>query len=396
MFFKSKKVAPAVEPAIPETPRGFSDVYIMPEKYIMQGSKTGGKGWLIVSIILIAVILLTASYLIYDIMNSQPVPAVPALAPPQVEAIEIEQPPIEAISIEEIITTTTEAEIAVSPTSTPVLTPAALSASLDSDGDGLSDIEESLLGTLPTNIDTDGDNYRDGIEVAGGYNPTKPGDSRLSESPFIKPLTTSFSSDNFKTLYPKEWSAAFVAESRQALITAATGEIIRISVRDNQLGQSALGWYLQDHPEAIVSQLRVAEAGVLSGIYTPNGLTAYLTDSAKTKFYVFEYLTGQQAEVRYAAIFAAVIKTFELITPAAVSSENDASSSVGQICQGYLCYEEPCGPLVSGQNSCLSAALRKTCYERSCEADSDCPTGQICVEISCWNGDLGEVAKVCQ
>ncbi|MFA5020478.1 MAG: hypothetical protein WC517_00205 [Patescibacteria group bacterium] len=395
MFFKPKKAIPAPEPAAAEAPQGFSDVYVMPEKYVMPGAKTGGKGLLIVSIILIAVILLTASYLIYDMMNSQPAAVTPAPIPPQIEVMEVEQPLIEATSTIEAVATTTGTEITSQPTSTPALTPAALSVSLDSDGDGLSDIEETLLGTLPTNIDTDGDGYRDGSEVAGGYNPTKPGDSRLKESPFIKSLATNFSSDNFKTLYPKDWLAAFVAANRQALITAATGEIIRISIRDNQLGQSALGWYLQDHPEAIVSQLRVAEAGVLSGIYTANGLTAYLTDPAKTKFYVFEYLAGQQLEVRYGTVFAAIIKSFELTAPAAALAPN-ASSSADQVCQGYLCYEEPCGPLVSGENSCLSATLKKTCHERACEIDSDCPTGQICVEISCWNGDLGEIAKVCK
>lgn len=42
----------------------------------------------------------------------------------------------------------------------------------DTDSDGLSDNDEvSLYKTNPTNPDTDGDSYLDGIEVAGGYNP---------------------------------------------------------------------------------------------------------------------------------------------------------------------------------------------------------------------------------
>ena len=42
---------------------------------------------------------------------------------------------------------------------------------LDSDGDGLSDEEETRLGTDPLNLDTDGDGYPDGLEVALGVNP---------------------------------------------------------------------------------------------------------------------------------------------------------------------------------------------------------------------------------
>jgi len=45
---------------------------------------------------------------------------------------------------------------------------------LDSDGDGLSDDEERLLGTDPFNPDTDGDGYPDGLEVALGSDPLDP------------------------------------------------------------------------------------------------------------------------------------------------------------------------------------------------------------------------------
>lgn len=41
----------------------------------------------------------------------------------------------------------------------------------DTDGDGVSDGEELLLGTNPNNADTDGDGIPDGIEVALGRNP---------------------------------------------------------------------------------------------------------------------------------------------------------------------------------------------------------------------------------
>lgn len=44
----------------------------------------------------------------------------------------------------------------------------------DSDGDGLTDAEESLLGTNPFNSDTDGDGYSDGVEVEAGYDPLRP------------------------------------------------------------------------------------------------------------------------------------------------------------------------------------------------------------------------------
>lgn len=42
---------------------------------------------------------------------------------------------------------------------------------VDSDKDGLVDELEQKLGTDPNNLDTDGDNYPDGIEINNGFNP---------------------------------------------------------------------------------------------------------------------------------------------------------------------------------------------------------------------------------
>jgi len=50
---------------------------------------------------------------------------------------------------------------------------------LDSDNDGLADLEETNLGTDPNNPDTDNDGYSDGEEVKNGYNPN--GSENLEE-----------------------------------------------------------------------------------------------------------------------------------------------------------------------------------------------------------------------
>ncbi|MBI2483289.1 hypothetical protein HYV74_03910, partial [Candidatus Uhrbacteria bacterium] len=56
----------------------------------------------------------------------------------------------------------------------------------DSDGDGLSDVDEKLWGTDPNNRDTDGDGYWDGDEVRKGYSPTSTQAVRVSGPP-IRP-----------------------------------------------------------------------------------------------------------------------------------------------------------------------------------------------------------------
>lgn len=47
-------------------------------------------------------------------------------------------------------------------------------ALVDSDGDGLSDAQEIIIGTDPFNPDTDGDGFSDGVEVASGSDPLNP------------------------------------------------------------------------------------------------------------------------------------------------------------------------------------------------------------------------------
>jgi len=44
---------------------------------------------------------------------------------------------------------------------------------IDTDGDGLTDAQETMLGTDPNNSDTDGDGYQDGQEARRGFNPLK-------------------------------------------------------------------------------------------------------------------------------------------------------------------------------------------------------------------------------
>jgi len=48
-----------------------------------------------------------------------------------------------------------------------------LEAPVDSDGDTISDSEESFWGTNPTKKDTDGDGYNDDVEIRSGHDPLK-------------------------------------------------------------------------------------------------------------------------------------------------------------------------------------------------------------------------------
>lgn len=390
-------------------PQSQGEVYVMPDRYIVRDQGGSNKGLIIAMVILLLVIIITGSYLAYDMFSRQQVKPTPQPTPPVVEVIE--QPIVEP----EVLATTTEAtptevlpEVATTtPTTTPVQTTAVIN-SIDSDADGLTDVEETVFGTLPSNSDSDNDGYKDGNEVANGYDPNKIGfgAAKLIDSPFIATLTTNFGLDDFSVLYPKDWQSSIIKASEQLLLTAPSGEIIKISVRVNQQGMSALAWYLQDHPETSVSQLKVVDTldGQLTGIYTADGLVAYLTDASKSRLFVFEYLTGRQSEIRYPAILNMIIKSLKVLPKAAVVTpttivtfNNNANPLLKSQCVSTrtFCQLNPCGPLADGSNSCTDDN-QGYCYEKECVADTDCVSGKKCQPLECYSGDAARGVKLCQ
>lgn len=310
-----KNTQPNDSQAASQTPVGES-VFVMPNKYVVQPPKKSGMGTTLIIIIMVMVIFVTGGYLIYDML------AKPAAKTPVAQVI----PPTIIIdnqaSSTEVLATTTEVTASTTQATTTdsmatTTVAVTLPASMDSDKDGLTDIEETVLGTLPTNPDTDGDGYKDGAEVASNYSPTKAGSAKLSESPFVVTMDATFTTDVLSYLMPKDWQSSTITTNRQILISASTGEIIKLTASDNRDNMTPLGWYLRDHPEVSVSQLKIITSfdGALTGIYSPDGLNAWITDSARSKFYAFEYLTGRQTEIRFPAIFDMIIKSLTATTP---------------------------------------------------------------------------------
>lgn len=120
------------------------------------------------------------------VSQNEPVVEVPptSVVPPS------NNPPLVASTssfVEPTSTTTTPPGTNVPPPEPLFQTPPAviIAEGKDTDGDGLTDAEEQLLGTNPTKVDTDGDGYKDGDEVKNGYDPSVP-KLKLIESTHLK------------------------------------------------------------------------------------------------------------------------------------------------------------------------------------------------------------------
>jgi len=204
-------------------------------------------------------------------------------------------------------------------------------ASGDADRDGLTDLEEALIGTSASSPDSDVDGYLDSEEIINGYNPAVSSSSnnpyRLSEASFITELITNFSNNNFKTFYIKGWSISLIESLYEVRIITGTGEMIKISIIDNPDQVSAANWYLINHPQITLSQLGNVEFGNFKGVRAPNSLMVYLTDQTRNKIYAFEYDLDTSLEFRYPSMFEMIIRNFKLVDLAINNSPTATSTT---------------------------------------------------------------------
>lgn len=111
--------------------------------------------------------------------------------------------------------------------SDPVVPPTIQRTSIvDTDGDGLTDAEETVLGTNPAVADTDGDTFADGAELRGLYSPAAKGAS-ITAMPSIKVVR--WASVTF--LMPSSWNL-IDQTTVTATIQTSTGERFILTMND--------------------------------------------------------------------------------------------------------------------------------------------------------------------
>lgn len=180
---------------------------------------------------------------------------------------------------------------------------------LDSDQDGLSDIEELLLDCNINNSDSDGDGYSDIDELMKLYNPA--GTGKLIVNPNIEKYTNN--SFKYSLYYPNTWLKTNVDGENSILFQAGNNQYIQIIVQNNLSGKGLDDWYkdLMDVTEINGSQ-RMYKAG-WSGIKSPDGLIAYLTNPNQNIIFTISYNTGMDNTLMYSAIFNMMIESLALV-----------------------------------------------------------------------------------
>lgn len=162
-------------------------------------------------------------------------------------------------SSEAAIVTTTLADI-------PIVFPSLLlSDSVDSDKDGLSDVEEELFHTDINIPDTDGDKFTDGHELFNLYNPAGKTPNKLSASGLVKEFNNTVF--GYSVFYPLNWALGPVdTTKREVLFSTITGEYIEARVINKDPDQDFAAWFGQWAPGE-----RYGELVPFQSVYKENG-----------------------------------------------------------------------------------------------------------------------------
>ncbi len=179
---------------------------------------------------------------------------------------------------------------------------------LDTDGDGLTDDEEAVLGTNLNEIDTDQDGYLDLAEIKSGYDPSGPG--RLIDNKNIARYQGEVG--RYSLLYPVAWNIRTLNNGYTAMISAPDNSLMQISVQENPRIQDISSWYQDTFPGENMSYDRVKNGPGWEGIMGENGLNFYLTDQARQSIYVISYIPAMSGRLAYPNIFQMLIDTFQL------------------------------------------------------------------------------------
>lgn len=191
--------------------------------------------------------------------------------------------------------------VAVAPTLPP--------GGLDSDSDGLTDVEESIYGTDPLNPDSDGDGFLDGNEVFHLYNPAAVAPVRLLDSGLVTDVA---SPAGWSVYVPRPWTSAFDApDGSRATIRTGTGEIFRISIVERPGELTLEEWYVSAHPGTNAAQLRrIRTKGGLEGMMSPDRLAAHFVWNGK--IFILQYDNADKAFIQFRTTYEMMLNSLRL------------------------------------------------------------------------------------
>lgn len=182
-------------------------------------------------------------------------------------------------------------------------------AGLDTDSDGLTDLEETLLDSDMRNPDTDSDGFLDGNEVFHLYNPNGRAPARLIDAKLVKVVDGSI---GWSMETPNAWTyAADAADGSKAAVATGHGESFRITVEDNPRNLPVVDWYLASHPDvqpSLILQYRSKKG--YQGIIGADLLTTYIPWG--NRIFVMTYDLNGQTFINFRTLYSMMLNSLVL------------------------------------------------------------------------------------
>jgi len=187
-----------------------------------------------------------------------------------------------------------------------------LTTAVDTDNDGLTDVEEALLGTNPNAADSDGDGYGDLAELNSLYDPA--GSGKLEASPrWHKYLNSTY---NYSLLEPSNFVLKPLGGDYSVSFISPDNQFFQIEVQPNTTRASIMDWYREQFGEPAEVTLLVEgkdSSGTPSwlGIKSADGLNLYLTDNKFSNIFTLSYNVGLERIMTYPNLFNVFIKSLQ-------------------------------------------------------------------------------------
>lgn len=185
---------------------------------------------------------------------------------------------------------------------------------VDTDNDGLTDVEELVYQTTPANPDMDMDGYPDGLEVKNLYNPIGFAPVRIEDSGLVQVFSNS--QENYQFVYPKEWQVqSLLTAPRDVMLTPPTvsGEYFQIAVIDNPQQLPLLTWYMQEvvktEIDASIVKRVVGKNMGKEGILSADNQTVYF--DVGNRIFAIQYHAESVSALNYPSVFVMLYQGFK-------------------------------------------------------------------------------------
>lgn len=217
-----------------------------------------------------------------------------------------------------------EASVTVDQVVQPAIIPALPPGGLDSDSDGLSDVEETVYGTDSRVPDTDRDGFLDGNEVFHLYNPAATAPVRLVDSGLVTLLV---SPAGWSIYVPKGFTFTLdTADGSTATVRSGQGETFRVEILDNPQDQVLLDWYLARNSGVPGTATRaITTKGGLEGLLGADRLDAYFRWDGKVFKIIYD--NGTKPFINFRTSFEMMLNSLRL-SGAPVLSEEQVNATL--------------------------------------------------------------------